>query len=163
MTESTETALSVQAAAEGAVAPEVVGGAQRITFAGEQFRIRERVGLMPLMRFAQASSAGGDTADMDALAALYRLLRACIHVDDWAKFEDAADDSGAEADDLMPVVTETLSLVTARPTERPAVSSAGPPTTSPSSKRIPPSLASREDELADIVPISTLLQARSTG
>jgi hypothetical protein len=154
-----ETVQTVQAVAEGAV----VGGAQRVTFMGEEFKVRDRVGLMALMRFAQASASGGDTADMETLAALYRLLRACIHPDDWGRFEDRADETDAEADDLMPVVSDTLSLVTARPTERPAVSSAGPPTTSPSSKQTPPSLASREQELAEIVSISTLLQARSTG
>lgn len=134
-----------------------------IDFLGKRMRLRDKIGLMPLMAFAMASEDGSDTADMKALASLYRLLRSCIHADDWPKFEDHAEATAADADDLLAVVGQAIEQVTARPTQRPAVSSAGPPTTSPSSNAVPPSLPSPGGEMAELVSISELMNLRSTA
>lgn len=125
----TDTIHELQARSEGA---ELLDG--RVEFLGEHFRIRERVGLMPLMRFAMTAKAGTDTDDLESLVALYRLLQACITEGDWQRFGDHADKTAADADDLLGVVGSVMEAVTARPTRRPAVSSAGPQTTSANSK-----------------------------
>lgn len=132
-----------------------------IDFLGERMRLRDRIGLMPLMAFAMASEAGGDTGDMKALSALYRLLRSCIHADDWPRFEDHAEQTAADADDLLKVVGQAIEQVTARPTRRPAVSSAGPQTTSPNSNAPLSSSPSPQGEMADLVSIDELISRRS--
>ncbi len=105
-----------------------------IEFLGERFRLRKKIGKMPLLRFAAMADAGGETGDMKILAAMYKLLRACIVEEDWERFGDHADETGADEDDLLAVVGQAIEQVTARPTQRPAVSSAGPPRTSENSK-----------------------------
>ncbi len=107
---------------------------RRIEFLGEHFAIRGKVGLMPLMRFAMTAKSGTDTDDLESLVALYKLLQSCIAEHDWQRFGDHADATSADADDLLEVVGATIEQITARPTRRPAVSSAGPQTTSESSK-----------------------------
>jgi hypothetical protein len=134
-----------------------------IDFMGERMRLREKIGLMPLMAFAQASKQGGDTGDMEALASLYRLLRSCIAADDWAKFEDHAEKMAAEADDLLAVVGSAIEAVTARPTRRPAVSSAGPQTTSPNSNVPQPSSDLPDGPMGELVSIDDLLNRRLTA
>ena len=117
----------LQAAVEG------VPVGDRVTFMDEQYRVAEKVGLMPLMRFAHAARKGANADDMEGLAAIYDMLRDCIHPGDWDRFEADATTKKAEGDDLLPVVTQTIELLTARPTQRPSDSSAGPSKTSESS------------------------------
>jgi hypothetical protein len=110
---------------------------------GARFRISDKVGLMPLMKFAHAANSGMDTSDMQALAAIYEMLRDCIYqgngipegedghdAGDWARFEEHATVTKADAEDVMPVVQQTIELLTARPTRPPSGSSDGPPRTS---------------------------------
>jgi hypothetical protein len=122
-----ESPHDVQAAVEG------VPVNDRVTFLGEEYRVAEKVGLMPLMRFAHAARKGTNTDDMEGLAAIYDMLHDCIHPDDWDRFCTDATDKKAEGDDLIPVVSQTIEILTARPTRRPSDSSAGPSTTSVSS------------------------------
>lgn len=150
---------ALQARAEGV---DVIDDA-KVELKGKYFRLRENVGIMPLMAFAQAADTGAETGDLKTLATLYRLLRSCIHRDDWARFEDHAEDTDADADDLLKVVGQAIETATARPTQRPAVSSAGPPTTSPSSNAPPPSLASPDGEMGQLVSIDELLNRRLTA
>lgn len=111
---------------------------------GAFFRIREQgVSLLALMKFAtlakkqaakreaDPTAAGGD--DMEGLAALYALLRSCIHDDDWSAFEDHANDVGAGSEDLMHVVKDAVSAAAGRPTQQHSGSPAGLSTTGPSS------------------------------
>ncbi len=122
---------------------------ETVEFKGERFRIAEKVGLMPLMRFAHASSQDMSTADMEALAAIYDMLRDCIHpgveacgkcaackkenpseckqydAGDWRKFEAHATKTKADADELLPVVRQVIELIAARPTPEPSGSSNG--------------------------------------
>lgn len=140
-----DTVHELQARSEGV---EVIddGG---VDFLGKRFRVRGKVGLMPLMAFAMTADSGKDTDDLKALSALYRLLRSCIHADDWAKFEDHAEETAADAEDLLAVVGATMAAVTARPTRRPAVSSAGPQTTSANSK-VPSTLRLVQSQAGDL-------------
>jgi hypothetical protein len=125
----------------------VVTSERTIELKGRRFRIADKVGLMPLLKF----SAFADVAVQDprALGAMYAMLRDCIHPGtpacgecemcdagndtackafdpgDWRAFEDWAMESKAEADDLMDVITKTIELVSARPTKPGEPSSSG--------------------------------------
>jgi len=65
---------TVQSAAEGVVEDDGV-----VELLGEKFRLAERVALMPLLAFANASKKGLDSDDMDGMAAMYGLIRSVIH------------------------------------------------------------------------------------
>lgn len=104
-----------------------------VDFLGEQFRVAERVGALPIMRFAKAAKSGTDSNDMEGLVALYDLLAQVIHPDDWARFEAHADREHADGDQLLVVVQQALAAVAGRPTGRSSDSSDGPQTIEPSS------------------------------
>lgn len=104
-----------------------------VEFLGEQFRVADRVGALPIMRFAKAAKSGADANDMAGLVALYDLLGQVIHPDDWSRFEAHADAEHADGDALLAVVQDALTLVAARPTGRSSDSSDGPRTIEPSS------------------------------
>lgn len=104
-----------------------------VDFLGEQFRVAERVGALPIMRFAKAAKAGTDSNDMDGLVALYDLLAQVIHPDDWTRFEAHADREHADGDQLLAVVQAALAAVAGRPTGRSSDSSDGPQIIEPSS------------------------------
>lgn len=147
----------VQAAAAG-LTPVVTGTAQqmqRVTFLGKEFRIADRIGLMPLLKFASAQDM--NTEDPRALAAMYALLRDCIYEGhpgcgdcdacdndqetqcpvydkgDWRAFEDHAMVTKADAEDMLDVVSKVVELIAARPTPPRSGSSDGGRTTSRSS------------------------------
>ena len=113
--------------------PAVVVSAPVITLLGKGFRVANKVGLMPLLRFAHLAAGGADTADMAALESMYDLLRGVIHDDDWAAFQDHASVVRADQDDLLEAVRDAIEVMTARPTVRPSDSSDGPPDTETSS------------------------------
>ncbi len=104
-----------------------------ITFHDEEYRLADKMGLMPLMRFAKVAQAGVDSNEMDGLAAMYDLLEQCIDPVDWARFEAAATRHRDQSDDLMEVITQSIATMSARPTVRASGSSDGPPATSGSS------------------------------
>lgn len=106
---------------------------ETVTFQGAEFHVAERVGLMPMMRFALVAQSGVDANEMEGLAAMYELLQQCIHEDDWKRFERHATDSRASGDELMELVGEVMTVVAARPTGRSSDSSAGPRVIEPSS------------------------------
>lgn len=134
-----------RAVAEVQAATEGVTLAEKIEFGGQWFRIGSKVGLMPLMKFAHAAKSQVDTSDMDALAAIYEILQDCImaavppcgkcgpctsnpprmdqcpyaDAGDWGRFERHAVDTHADAEELLPVVTQVIERLTARPTRRP--------------------------------------------
>jgi hypothetical protein len=136
------------AAAEGAdVAEGVVTSSGKVELIGRQFRIAEKIGLMPLLKFASASDMS--TEDPRALSAVYSMLRDCIYEGrpgcgncadckasretscksydkgDWGEFEQHAIDTKADAEELLAVVSQVLEVVSGRPTEPPRGSSAG--------------------------------------
>ncbi len=104
-----------------------------VEFGGEAFTTAEKIGLMPLMRFAKVAKAGADAGDMDGLAALYDLLKQCIAPSDWARFEAVADRTQAEGDELMAVVGKVFEALSERPTRSPSDSSDGRTSTQRSS------------------------------
>lgn len=98
-----------------------------------EFRVADKIGLMPLMRFAKVAKSGVDSNEIEGLAAMYDLLRACIHPEDWARFEEHADRQAADNDQLLEVVGTVMRVVSERPTGRPSESSDGPSANEPES------------------------------
>jgi hypothetical protein len=123
-----------------------------VEFMGQRFRIADKIGAMPLLKFS--TYADMDIQDPRALAAMYTLLRdviypgtpscgdcefcdagnerSCKSYDrgDWTKFEDHAMTTKADADELMDVVTKVMELISGRPTGQSGTSSSGPPASS---------------------------------
>lgn len=56
---------------------QVVTSERTVEFMGERFRLADRIGLMPLLKFS--AHADTSTGDPGALAAMYAMLRDCIH------------------------------------------------------------------------------------
>lgn len=104
-----------------------------VDFLGAEFKVADKVGALPLMRFAKVARAGVDASELEGLAAMYDLLGQVIHPDDWSRFEDHADREHADGDQLLALVQEVFALMAARPTGRSSDSSGGPQTIEPSS------------------------------
>lgn len=104
-----------------------------IDFHGEQYRITDQIGTMPLLRFAKLAEDGADTSEMASLVAMYDLIEMCFDPVDWDRFQKAATKHRSGGDELMAVVSQVFSVLADRPTSRPVDSSAGPPITAPSS------------------------------
>lgn len=113
-----ELAHEMQAMSEGVVLDD------RVECMGHFYRVADKVGLMPLMRFAFVSK-NVDEADLEALVSIYEMLKDCIHADDWDRFVREMTEDKAEVEDLLPVVNSTFELLSARPSKRPSDSSSG--------------------------------------
>ena len=104
-----------------------------VVFFGETFRTADKIGLMPLMRFAVIAKGGVDASEMAGLVALHDLIAQCLADDEWERFQDHATAVRAEGDDLLEVVKQVFEVLSERPTQRPSVSSDGPLTAEPKS------------------------------
>ena len=105
-----------------------------VTFVGEQFAIADKVGLMPLLKFAKIAHSGLDSSDAEGMAAMYDMLQQCIADDEWLRFEDHATKTRAGDEELLQVVKDAISLLTMRPTSRPSASLGGPQPGTPNSE-----------------------------
>jgi hypothetical protein len=148
-------AIVVQAASDKELAGQVIAPGESITLAGRSFRVAEKVGLMPLLKFSHAAGLRAD--DERAYVAMYQILRDvikgpdqpcgrcqectrldvptsrdCLNADqgDWAAFEEWAVECKAEADELLDVVSAAIRVISARPTKSPSGSSRSSRTTS---------------------------------
>lgn len=157
------TTHDVQATVEGVpLDPEMVKtvngqkvpSGEAVQFLGVWYRIRDRVGLMPLLKFAYFADKGLDSADPAGMAAMYAMLRDCIEPEDWSPFEYAAMDGFADDEVLLGVVRDATEKIAARPTRPPSGSSAGRQLTSGSSKG--------SSSSPDMIPVAGLL-GPSTG
>lgn len=104
-----------------------------VEFAGQQFALADRIGLMPLLRFAHLARAGIDSGDMEGLDAMYTLLRQSFTDEAWVAFVDVAERERADGEELMVVIRDAIRAMSARPTGRPSDSSDGSQNTSASS------------------------------
>jgi len=100
-----------------------------VEFLGERFAVAEKLGVLPMMRFAKVAKGGADSSDMDGLAAMYDLLQQSIADDEWERFSDHADAQRADSEELMQVVADVIAIHSGRPTSRPSDSSDGSQTT----------------------------------
>ena len=113
-----------------------------IRFAGKSYTVADKLGLMPLIKFAHVASKGTDANEMDGMAAMYELLKSVIADDQWADFEAHATETRAGEDELLAAVTGAIAVMTDRPTSRPSDSPDGPSTTETSSPDVSLSLVS---------------------
>lgn len=122
--------------AERYINPNVVP--DTFTFFGEEIRVADEIGLMPIMDFAEAADAGLDAGQMEGLAAIRRMLRDCIEPEDWPRFHATAVSNKADANLLLEVVQTVMEVVTGRPTDRDSDSPSGQsPSSTPSSTSLP--------------------------
>ena len=108
----------------------LVAEPRTLTFAGEQFAVADRVGMMPLMRFAVLAKSGVDTDTLEGLVAIYDVVQQCISEEDWPRFEAHATKVRANEDELLEMVKDAIAVITAHPTQQPSDSSDGQPSTS---------------------------------
>ena len=104
-----------------------------VEFFGESFGLNAEVSEFALMEFAEAASDGIDADAMAGMAAMMRLIKACVIEADAARFLKSARKNRASSTDLIPVLEATFGQVTERPTGLPSDSSDGQPVIVPSS------------------------------
>jgi hypothetical protein len=149
-------ATQLQASSDRELSGEVITPDRVVTLAGQDFRVAEKVGLMPLLKFSHAANLRSD--DSRAYVAMYEILRDviieaedpcgncegcktagalatardCAFADegDWERFQDHAVACKAEADELFEVVEQAIKVIAARPTESPSSSPDGSRSTS---------------------------------
>ncbi|MUN41401.1 hypothetical protein [Actinomadura litoris] len=149
-------AHQIQAMSEGVVHGDTV------ECLGGHYRVADKVGLMPLLKFAHTASMDVDANDMEGLVAIYDMLRDCLHEDDWKRFERDMTVKKAEADEMMTVVQQAIEVINARPTRQPSGSSSGPPTTgapSTATSSSPPAPRARPGMDDTLVPVGRLAEA----
>lgn len=116
------------------IVPEGTEATRRtVTFQGAEFGVADKIGLMPLMKFAVIAKAGVDSGDQEGLVAIYNMLEQCIADDEWDAFEDHANKTRAGDEELLQVVKDVMEILSERPTSRPSDSSDGPKETAPTS------------------------------
>lgn len=106
-----------------------------VDFCGADFRVGERVGLMPMMRYArvakrmlerQKTGAASDGMDeIEQLDATLSLLEQCVHPDDWSRFEQVTTEHGVDQEGYMEFAGRVMALLANRPTGQPSDSSDG--------------------------------------
>jgi len=142
-------ASEIQAMSEGVEKP-----GKHFTFMDKEFRLAEKVGLMPLMRFAHMASSGMDTDQdfMVAMASIYTMIKDVIHEDEWAIFQQHAIDTKAGETELLGVVHQAVEIMTSRPTEPDSDSSQS------AQQSMPPSTATLSQRRADmgLTPVADL-------
>lgn len=107
----------------------------------------------PLMELADAIASGVDDASLDAMAAMFGMLKACIVSEDWGRFRKVCHDSKADWDDVWPIAQGVYELVTARPTRGSSESPDGPQPTGTTSMDGSPSPTDPPSvDLSDKVP-----------
>jgi len=139
--------LKADAEADAQAEFEGVERALFVEFEGERFALARRVSTLPLMKFAHYAAKGTDSASMRGMAAMYEMLQSCFERgqpcgkceicvgidglfegnpydcesrigDEWPRFERHAIDAGADDEMLFTVVTDVITIVSARPTRR---------------------------------------------
>lgn len=149
--ETARRAAEAESAEPGAgakvISGEVVDDSRTVEFMGRRFRVAEKIGVMPLLKFSMYADVSIN--DMRGLAAMYAMLRDCIHPGtpgcgecaackndretdcgsydpgDWKAFEDHAMETRADADEIFKVITDVTEMISGTPTERPSGSRPG--------------------------------------
>jgi len=103
-------------------------------FCGEVFTIADKIGVIPLGRFAKAAMSGLDTAEMEGMAAMVDMLCDAVVDEDRDRFLQVCTQNRADGDDLMPVVQAVFEVISGRPTRQLSDSSGGLSITGVSSK-----------------------------
>lgn len=169
------TTHNVQSVVEGV--PDVL----ELEFLGDKFRLSDSVGYVPILRFADAANAGGNSSEMKGLAAIYAVVRECIHRPvlrdpqtgqarrdpetdrllrsdaEWERFQEWAIDEGADDEAVLDFMNRAIEAIAARKAQRRALSSSGARATSQSSKAVSSSPATRPGT-EDLTPVADLVR-----
>lgn len=100
--------MPVEIVAELPPEPEPVD-VRHVEFLGKDFAIADKIGLMPLMRFAHAAKSGLDSDDMEGMAAMYDMLRQAIADEPVFVFQ-GRQIARTEANDLPPEATDQVKV-----------------------------------------------------
>lgn len=125
-------------------------------FHGHTITMRDRIGLMTLMRFAAVAVKGVHVGDAEALNAMYEMLEDCIAPEDWPTFVDVARREAVDEEELMAVVKGCTQVVAARPTTRRSASQDGPSSTTDSWRGTSSSPAPTDPRMEGMVPVDRL-------
>jgi hypothetical protein len=96
-----------------------------VTWQGAQFRIADKVALMPLLEFSHLAQEGVDSVDMEAMAAMYDVIKSCVADNEWLRFKQHAIKVRADDQDMLDFVKRTFEVLSDRPTKQPSDSSDG--------------------------------------
>ena len=175
-----DTPADVQAAVEQ------VPTGRTLTFMGKPYQLAPAVGAIPYWKFGYIATHGVNMEDMEGISVAYTMLRDCfviaesceecdvclgkddvepdpdncpsLDLGDWPRFERDAIRKKASNDDLMETIKQAVEIISARPTQRPSDSSAGPSTTSGSSTGSSPSPATRNGQATEMYVVDDLVR-----
>lgn len=149
-----------------------------VEFRGETYRIADKIGLAPLMRFGKLARSGADSGDMAALAVMYDVIDQCFastcdacgswdqqalftrdkdeaccperspSTAEFDRFMDTATTERWDHEEILEVVGKVMEALSERPTGRRPVSSDEPSTAKPSSEDASSLRAQRRLEVA---------------
>jgi hypothetical protein len=132
-----------------------------VEFRGETYRIADKIGLAPLMRFGKLARSGADSGDMAALAVMYDVIDQCFASTcdscgswdqealftrdedkaccadrkpatvEFDRFMDTATEQRWDHEEILEVVGKVMEVLSERPTGRRPASSAEPSTVRP--------------------------------
>ncbi len=100
------------------------GGELTVPLKGQEFRLAEDVGVMPLMEWVVAAD-GKDGENAKSLVAVYHVLQDTVHEDDWDEFRQHSRETKCKAEDFGNFINAALEALAGRPTEEPSGSSNG--------------------------------------
>ncbi len=103
-------------------------------FEDETFRVVDHVpSSLPLMEFAAAmadADEDDDSVSMEALGAMFKMLKYCVDPADWPRFLQLATRRGAGIEEIFPITQAVWQSVSTLPTDGPSGSPDGPSHTS---------------------------------
>lgn len=139
------------------------GEATILQFCGEEFKVADNVGGMPLLEFAAAAKSGLDSSELDGLAAMFAMIRDTLAEGEWDRFRDVAKKHKAPVSQLMEVCTSIYAALSNRPTQTASDSPSGLSNTktSPSSDLEPTQSSEISTELASKKPANK--KVKTTG
>lgn len=108
----------------------------QFTLQGHLFTVAEDVNIIALGRFARAAREGGDTDDMEGLAALIDTVASLVVPEDETRFLDTASKHRVDAELLLKIVQTVLESQSGHPTVPQSGSSPGSATPTPSSRAL---------------------------
>lgn len=124
--------------------PEVGDEPDTFEFHGTEFVVPDGVPWVYVGEFSEAAEAEG----AEAFSAGMRMIRGVIGADQWPRFRELAAAHCSSFEDLMAPCMAIIETISARPTQRPSDSAAGPLTTADSLKAL-----SSSEESSNLSPI----------
>jgi hypothetical protein len=95
------------------------GGEVTVPLKGQEFRLADEVGVMPLMEWV-AASEGKKNENSKSLVAIYHVLEDTVHPDEWDEFRQHARETKCQAKDLGDFINAALEALSGNPTEEPS-------------------------------------------